>query len=482
MKPTYLFYDIESSGLSKSFDQVLQFAAIRTDMALNEIERYSFLVQPSCDVIPAPQATITHHIGVEHAQTKGINEYEAIKKIHALLNTPGTISIGYNTLGFDDEFLRFSFWRHLLTPYTHQYANNCGRMDIYPMTVMYSLYHPEVLQWPKVNGQPSLKLENISALNQLAEGPAHDAIVDVEATVALAKKLYKNPEMWSFLCGYFDKAKETQRLQKLAPAITQQSKKLTTGLMLLGKFGTRSNFQAPVLCLGQHHHYRNQTCWLRLDLPELSTTTKDSVEETTWVIRKKAAEPGFILPLQDKYYGKMDQQRRKTMQDNLHWCQQNPKILQAIIDHHLEFTFANVPEADIAGALYQSGFASSADNRTMQTFHHTTPNKQLDVLAGLENPDLRILGTRIVGRHHHDLLSDAEQNLFSNYVNAIWQSDEHSAMVDYQRKPRLTVDVALTELQELQNSELSTSQKSLLHELSDYYQIHQHSDTSHEPA
>ena len=38
MKKTYLFYDIETTGLNKAFDQVLQFAAIRTDRQLNEIE------------------------------------------------------------------------------------------------------------------------------------------------------------------------------------------------------------------------------------------------------------------------------------------------------------------------------------------------------------------------------------------------------------------------------------------------------------
>ena len=44
MKKTYLFYDIETTGLNKAFDQVLQFAAIRTDRQLNEIERYTLLI------------------------------------------------------------------------------------------------------------------------------------------------------------------------------------------------------------------------------------------------------------------------------------------------------------------------------------------------------------------------------------------------------------------------------------------------------
>ena len=160
-QPTYLFYDIETTGLNKCFDQVLQFAAIRTDRELNELSRCEIQVKLNPDIIPSPAAVITHRIGVPDF-VKGISEYEAIQEIHTLLNTPNTISVGYNSLGFDDEFLRFSFYRNLLPPYTHQYSNQCGRMDIYPITLLYYLFKRDHLQWPNDNGQINLKLENIN--------------------------------------------------------------------------------------------------------------------------------------------------------------------------------------------------------------------------------------------------------------------------------------------------------------------------------
>src|SRR5690349_21435830 len=122
LQKTFLFYDIETTGLNLCFDQVMQFAAIRTDLQLNEIERHQFYVRLNPDVIPSPEAIITHRISIKDCET-GEKEIDAIKKIHYLFNTPGTISLGYNTLNFDDEFLRFSFHRNLLSPYTHQWAN-----------------------------------------------------------------------------------------------------------------------------------------------------------------------------------------------------------------------------------------------------------------------------------------------------------------------------------------------------------------------
>jgi exodeoxyribonuclease-1 len=107
-QPTYLFYDIESSGLNKCFDQVLQFAAIRTDLQLNEIERYELKIKPNCDVLPAPGAIVTHYLSPDSLQD-GLAEIEALEKIHAWMNQPGTISLGYNTLTFDVNFYPVPF-------------------------------------------------------------------------------------------------------------------------------------------------------------------------------------------------------------------------------------------------------------------------------------------------------------------------------------------------------------------------------------
>lgn len=153
-----------------------------------------FLLKLNPDTTPSPIATITHHISIAQANT-GVSEYQAIRKIHKIINTPGTISIGYNTLGFDDEFLRFAFYKNMLPPYSHQFKNGCSRADLFPIVTCYYLFCNDVLKWPKVldeEGQRkiSLKLENLNTENNLySGGRAHDAITDVIVTVELAKKL-----------------------------------------------------------------------------------------------------------------------------------------------------------------------------------------------------------------------------------------------------------------------------------------------------
>src|SRR3990167_4147875 len=211
---TYLFYDIESTGLNKAFDQVLHFAAIRTDLNLKELQRYELKIKLNPDVIPSPYALLTHKMGIKEI-SQGMPEFAAIKQIHQWLNEPGTISLGYNTLGFDDEFLRFSFYRNLLKPYTHQYNNQCSRMDLYPMALMFFLFKKNVLTWPEKDNIPSLKLENINTANQLVAGRAHHAMIDVEITLELARRFFQERDMWDYVCGYFKKEMDKQRTESL---------------------------------------------------------------------------------------------------------------------------------------------------------------------------------------------------------------------------------------------------------------------------
>ena len=220
MSQTFLFYDLETSGLSKSFDQILQYAAIRVDASFNVIEEIDLKIKTSHGLLPSPDAMLTHGIGVDDYHDQ-MCEMEAVRQIHQFHNAPGTISGGYNTLGFDDEFLRFSFYRHLLHPYSHQFSQDCGRFDVYAMVPFYYLYDRSAIEWPVLNGRVSMKLEHLNEANQWCEGTAHEALHDVRVTLALAKALREHhEEKWQYVFGYFNKTQEMDRYLRL-PVMTE---------------------------------------------------------------------------------------------------------------------------------------------------------------------------------------------------------------------------------------------------------------------
>ena len=102
----YIFYDLETTGQNPCFDQVVRFAAKETDSNLNIINEYNINIQLRNDIIPHPKALLVNKLNIDDL-SDGIVEYEAFKQIHQIMNQSYTINIGYNSLNFDDVFLRF---------------------------------------------------------------------------------------------------------------------------------------------------------------------------------------------------------------------------------------------------------------------------------------------------------------------------------------------------------------------------------------
>jgi exodeoxyribonuclease-1 len=470
MAGSYLFYDIETTGLNKAFDQVLEFAAIRTDRQLEEIERHNLSVKLRPDVIPSPLAILTNRISpTDHAG--GMSEFEATEHIHQLLNQPGTISLGYNTLGFDDEFLRFSFHRNLLPPYTHQFKNACHRMDLFPIAVLYRLYKREVITWPEIDGKPSLKLEHIGSANGLVSGQSHEAMVDVAVTVELARRFYKKKKMWQYLEGYFDKATDSHRMQDLPVAFQSGAGEHLQAIVVSAEFGPGQKYQVPVLSIGNSIPYSNQTLWLRMDLPQLRQTTADSISETSWIIRKRMGEPPILLPPQDRYWKLIGEDRCAIFKDNLRWLQQNPDIFHQIVQYYREFRYPFVPSLDPDASLYQIGFYSRADEKLCRKFHNSSLDRRPALIGQFSSPDARILAERILYRNYPEsALSEFSKTLVSyrNRINPLRQED---AITDYRGDRRTTPAGALKEIIRLkQAGGLDDQQQQLLDNLERYIQ------------
>jgi exodeoxyribonuclease-1 len=471
MKKTYLFYDIETTGLNKAFDQVLRFAAIRTDRQLNEIERYTIKIQLRPDVIPSPGAIITNRLSIEDL-TNGLHEFEAIRQIHQIMNTPDTIGLGYNTLGFDDEFLRFSFHRNLLPPYTHQYRHGCRRMDLLPMAVMFWLYRKEVITWPQINGKPSLKLEHLRETNQLTAGPSHDAAVDVGATMELTRRFIRDRQMWDYLLGYFEKETDAHRVDEIPNSFQSALGEHRKGLMVSSEYGPQLMYQVPVLSIGNSIPYSNQTLWLRLDLPALKETKANTIDDSTWIVRKRYGEPGIILPPHQRYWKFLSAERKTIVSENLKWLQSNPAIFQQIVSYHRDYSYPFIPNLDPEAALYQIGFFTRSDEKLFKEFQTAQLEVKERIINRLSNEDARTLAKRLLCRNYPKNLPENITEEFEAYLRRVNPLHEDEAIVDYKGEPRLTPSVALAEIKRLKKSaRLDNHQVELLDDLKKYIKI-----------
>jgi exodeoxyribonuclease-1 len=198
---SFYWHDYETFGRVPRRDRPAQFAGVRTDAALNEIDeplvRYC---RPAPDVLPDPEACLLTGILPQHCLERGVAEHAFAADIERQLARPGTVGVGYNSIRFDDEVTRHLFWRNLLDPYAREWQNGCGRWDLLDVVRCAYALRPDGLEWPRHDdGRASFRLEDLTAANGIEHASAHDALADVRATVALARKLRAaQPRLWEF--------------------------------------------------------------------------------------------------------------------------------------------------------------------------------------------------------------------------------------------------------------------------------------------
>lgn len=208
MPASFLFYDLETYGADPRTTRIAQFAAIRTDADLNEIEEpISIFVRPADDLLPSPTATLITGIAPQDALRDGMNEAEAFALIFDEMARPETCSLGYNSLRFDDEFVRYGLFRNFYDAYEREWRGGNSRWDLLDVLRLAHALRPEGLVWPqREDGVTSFRLEHLALANDVREGDAHEALSDVRALIGLARKLKAaQPKLWDYALRLRDK-------------------------------------------------------------------------------------------------------------------------------------------------------------------------------------------------------------------------------------------------------------------------------------
>lgn len=202
MEQSFFFYDLETSGLNPREDRIMQFAGQRTDMELNPIgEPVNILVKLCNDTLPSPYAIMVTKITPLSTQMDGLTEAEFCKYVTEEIFTEGTIATGYNSVRFDDEFMRATFWRNFYDPYEFEWRDGRSRWDLLDVVRMTRALRPENINWPVTEeGKATNRLELMTKLNGIEHESAHDALSDVNALIGVTRLIRdKQPQLYKYL-------------------------------------------------------------------------------------------------------------------------------------------------------------------------------------------------------------------------------------------------------------------------------------------
>ena len=193
-----IFYDLETTGRSAHWDQIIQIAAICTDEHLNVLDEMNLVGKLNSFSVPDPEALLVNKIPIDSMYKSNFSNYNLISEIsNKFSDWSPAIFIGYNSIKFDEEVIRNAFFKNLFDPYL-TVKNDNTRVDLLDITRIANFFYPDKIKsLLNKKGSAIMKLESIAHTNGIKDFTAHDAMGDTYASLELAK-LIKNqiPELW----------------------------------------------------------------------------------------------------------------------------------------------------------------------------------------------------------------------------------------------------------------------------------------------
>jgi exodeoxyribonuclease-1 len=395
-----IFYDTETSGLSSAFDQILQFAAIRTDDDLNEIGRFEIRSRLLPYIIPSPQAmTVTGMTIDDLLDATRPSHYEMVCELRRALGAwCPSMFIGHNSLRFDEEMLRQAFYQCLHPPYLTN-TGGSKRGDSLPLFKAAAALHPGSVTVPlNDKGKPSFKLDKLAPENGFAHLNAHDALADVEALIFLCRIVKERcPELWSRFVRFARKDEVDGFVKNEAAFLLVEPSAAGAGRV--------------VCAIGEHPDHGNLVyCYdLAADPAVLNGLDDEAlakrVARSPKILRKvkKNAAP-MLCPL--------DEAPAQTLAgiDPELWRARGRDIRadQTLVKRLIAVATAGetgYPPSPYVERQIYDGFWSNADGRLLESFHAASWEDRVAITEKLQDPRLLWLARRLIFVERPELLA-----------------------------------------------------------------------------
>ena len=425
MASSIFFYDLETSGLNPREARIMQIAGQRTNLKMEPIgEPVNILIKLTPEVLPDPDAIMVTGITPQSTLVDGVTEAEFLKIFYEEIAIPGTIFAGYNTVRFDDEFMRFLNYRNFYDAYEWQWKEERSRWDLLDVVRMTRALRPDGIEWPfSPDGKPSNRLELLTAVNKLDHANAHDALSDVNATIAVAKLIHtKQSKLFEYLLSMRGKKKVAELVETGEPFVYTS-----------GKYPSEFEKTTITVLLAKHPKNHGALVYdLRHDPEEfLKHSPKDLV--TRWAYTRDENAPAR-LPVKTLQYnrcpaiaplGVLDDasQKRvkldmKTVAAHRAKLRAHPdfakRVLEAVALMDKQQAAFLTHEQDVDGQLYDD-FIADADKNMMRAVRAAKPEELDSYIPNLKDQRLKALLPLYKARNYPQSLSPEEREAWERF-------------------------------------------------------------------
>ena len=471
---TIFWHDYETWGTDPRRDRAAQFAGIRTNLDLEVIgEPVMFYCKPSSDFLPHPDAVRITGITPQLTEETGIIEADFFGRINEIFSVPGTCGAGYNSIRFDDEVTRFGFYRNFIDPYAREWQNGNNRWDILDLVRMAYALRPEGINWPtRIDNEgievASFRLEELTATNGIEQTGAHDALVDVKATIDMARLIKKHqPRLYDY---YFNLRIKSNVAQLLNTSVELSQRK--TMLHISGMFPASQGCLSPIVPLMVHPVNKNEViCYdLRHDPSAMLQMSVDQIAENLYKPRAERDATHQHIALKGVHINKSPALAPvKTLSNKMaerwgiNWqeCELNKQRLASdeTLIRRLEEMYNRKRErgeCDADANLY-GGFISNQDRKLCNQVLASSPEKLASWTPAFKSTRLQTLYPRYRARNWPETLSETELKQ--------WQAFCRARIIDGEYDSPLTLNQFQNRLEELAHEALSEREQQALEQL-----------------
>ena len=421
---TFYFYDTETSGIRPSSSRIMQFAGMRTDEDLQLVgEPDDLLIKLPPDILPDPEAILVHGITPQQTLQDGLTEAEFSRYFQEKIALPDTVFIGFNSVRFDDEFVRYTMYRSFYEPYEWQWKEGRSRFDVMDMLRMMRALRPEGIEWPVTDeGKPTVRLELMTKMNGIEHVGAHTALADVKATVDLAVLVRnKQPKLFNYLLNLRAKRDVAQLVEAGDPFVYTSGKYSNEGL------------KTTLVSMLLKHPKRDAAVVydLRYDPTQFFAM---SVEQLAVSWRAKYDEDVIRLPLKTLQYNRCPAVAPQTVLDaasierigldmaaakrHLQLLKDTPdfadRIAEALGILEDKQAALALENTDVEHQLYDS-FWNDRDRLQLELVRHHAPGTLGELLPKLGSKRLQKLLPLYKARNYPQFLSDEEHEAYEIY-------------------------------------------------------------------
>jgi exodeoxyribonuclease I len=474
---SFYFYDLETSGINPRESRVMQFAGQRVDLDLNVMgEPHNIVIELSEDILPDPDAIMVTGITPQFTKSEGTTEAEFLKTFFDEIAAPGTIFVGYNTVRFDDEFMRCMLYRNFYDPYKWQWKDDRSRWDLLDVVRMTRALRPDGIKWPVDDkGNPTNRLELLTSLNGLDHSHAHDALNDVKATIALAQLIRsKQPKLFDYLLSMRSKS-SVQKLVESAEPFVYSS----------GKYPSDFQKTTIVAKIAEHPNRGGALVYdLRHD-PDLfsAMSVSELADAWRWIKYEDRSLDKPRLPIKALQFNRCpaiaplavireDKESQQRLQIDMNDIMSNYKKLQfvkdwpdrilgalKIIDGEQQKRYEGL-DSHVDGQIY-GGFMSDSDNKIMRSIRQAKPELLAEFIDKCSDKRLKELLPLYKARNYPRKLSDEERVIWEKHrTERLFAGGQQSKLAKY-----------FARIEELSSKpDITPQQKSILEDLTLYGQ------------